>query len=60
MKTLRGGNNWKAAGVLFLMAAFIGILLLVPVLRSAPETTPAVDLPAMSNVPPVGNSHSRP
>jgi hypothetical protein len=60
MKTLRGGNNWKAAGVLFLLAAFTGILLLVPVLRSAPDATRAIDLPAMSNLPAEGSSHSRP
>ena len=59
MKTLRGGNNWKAAGVLFLFAAFTGVLLLVPVLRPAPATTPGVDLPSMSNAT-AGDGLARP
>jgi hypothetical protein len=57
-KTLRGGNNWKVAGVLFLLAAFIGILMLVPVLRPVPHTKGAVDLPSLSG--PVGSSQGRP
>jgi predicted cobalt transporter CbtA len=49
MKTLRGGNGWKAAGVLFLLAGFLGVMLLVPTLRKAPAA--GVDVPAMSNAP---------
>jgi len=60
MKTLRGGNNWKVAGVLFLLAAFTGILLVVPVLRSAPDGKRTIDLPAMANPPAERSSHSAP
>ena len=60
MKTLRGGNGWKAAGLLFLLAGFLGVMLLVPTLRRAPTSVPTVDVPAMSNVPPPGSVHSQP
>jgi hypothetical protein len=60
METLRGGNNWKAAGVLFVLAAFLGVMLVVPALRRAPVVAPVVDLPSLFNVPPPGGSHVQP
>lgn len=55
MATLRGGNGLKGAGLLLLIAVVGGALLLVPAARRAPDPGPAVDVPAMSNVPPPGS-----
>ena len=60
MQSLRGGNRWKMAGVLFVLAAFLGVMLLVPALRPAPVTTPEMDVPAMSNVPSLGGPNGSP
>jgi hypothetical protein len=59
METLRGGNSWKAAGVLFVFAAFLAVMLVVPALRRAPVAAPVVNLPSLYNVPP-GSSHVQP
>lgn len=57
MPTFKGLNTWKMAAALFLLAAFVGVLLLGPVLRKAPDPGPPADVPAMSNVPPPGSLH---
>ena len=57
MTTLRGINLWKAAGILLLLAVFIGVMFLGPALRKPPEAEPGVDVPAMSNIPPPGSLH---
>jgi len=48
---LHAGNRWKGIGLLLLIAAVGGALLLIPALRKAPDTESGVNLPAMSNVP---------
>ena len=55
MATLRGGNGWKGFGLLALIATIAGVMFLVPAGRKAPELEPAVDVPAMSNVPPANS-----
>jgi hypothetical protein len=42
-------------GLLLLIAAVGGALLLAPALRKAPPTESTVNLPAMTNVPPAGS-----
>lgn len=57
MATLRGGNRVKGMAFLLFMAAFGGVLLLVPLLRAPPASESWVDVPAMTNVPPAGSLH---
>jgi hypothetical protein len=54
---LHAGNGWKGLGLLLLIAAVGGALLLVPALRKGPDTESGVNLPAMSNVPQSGRLH---
>lgn len=55
MSTLRGGNRLKGVAFLLFMAAFGGVLLLVPMLRAPPVSDSLVDVPSMTNVPPAGS-----
>lgn len=57
MPTLKGSNTWKMAAALLVLAAFVGVLLLGPVLRKAPDPGPPANVPSMSNVPPPGSLH---
>lgn len=57
---LRTGNGLKGLGLLLLIAAVGGALLLVPALRKPPATQSPVNLPAMSNPPPPGSFHIEP
>lgn len=57
MATLRGGNRLKGVAFLLFMAAFGGVLLMVPMLRAPPVDESLVDLPAMTNIPPAGSLH---
>ena len=60
MATLRGGNRVKGIAFLVFMAAFGGVLLMVPMLRPPPDTESLVYLPSMTNVPPAGFFHIEP
>jgi hypothetical protein len=54
MTTLKGINAWKAAGVLLVLGVALGVLLLAPTTSKPVVSEPAVELPSMSHVPPVG------
>jgi hypothetical protein len=51
MAVLRGHRGLKAAGILFLFAAFMLALVIVPALRKAPGLAPEPRLPSMTHVP---------
>ncbi|HVZ33389.1 MAG TPA: hypothetical protein VG963_13245 [Polyangiaceae bacterium] len=57
---LRTGNGLKGLGLLLLIAAVGGALLLVPALRKPPVTESPVNVPAMSNPPAPGTFHIEP
>lgn len=53
MRAWKKGNVWRATGFLVALAGFLAAATLVPMMREDPTLdAPAVELPAMTNVPP--------